>query len=30
MELVLRAERVYNLLGVPHNVATVNQIVVII
>ena len=30
MELVLRAERVYNLLGAPHNVATENQIAVII
>ena len=30
MELVLRAERVYNLLGAPHNVATVDQIAVII
>ena len=30
MELVLRAERVYNLLGVPHNVATVDHIVVTI
>ena len=30
MELVLRAERVYNLLGAPHNVATANQIAVII
>ncbi len=30
MELVLRAERVYNLLGAPHNVATANQVAVII
>ncbi len=30
MELVMRAERVYNLLCVPHNVATVDQICVII
>ena len=30
MDLVLRAERVYNLLGVPHSVATADRIVVII
>ena len=30
MELVLRAKRVYNMLCVPHNVATVDQIAVII
>ena len=30
MELVLRAERVYNLLGVPHNVVTADQIAVIV
>jgi hypothetical protein len=30
MDLVLRAERVYSLLGVPHNVATEDQIAVII
>ena len=30
MDLVLRAKRVYNLLGAPHNVASTNQIVVII
>ncbi len=30
MDLVLRAERVYNLLGVPHNVAVVDRIAVII
>jgi hypothetical protein len=30
MDLVLRAERVYNLLSVPHNVDTANQIAVII
>ncbi len=27
---MLRAERVYNLLGVPHNVATADQIAIII
>ena len=30
MDLVLRAECVYNLLGVPHNVAVIDQIAVII
>ena len=30
MELVLKAERVYNLLGVPHNVATNDQLAIII
>ena len=30
MDLVLRAERVYNLLGSPHNVNTADQIAVII
>jgi hypothetical protein len=30
MDHVLRAERVYNPLGVPHNVDTVNRIAVII
>ncbi len=30
MDLVLRAERVYNLLGTPHNVDTADQIAVIV